>query len=109
RPFFNPTRGVSRQNQFGANAGGRIIRDKAFFFAGWESSRQANANSAASSQSGTGGAVTITTVPTALQRQGDFGSKTINDPRTGSPFPGNVIPQSPLNPISLQIQEQLLT
>jgi len=108
RPFFNPARGVSRQHQFGANVGGRIFRDKTFFFGGWESSRQANANSAASSQSGTGGAVTITTVPTPLQRQGIFGSKTINDPLTGQPFPGNTIPQSRLNPISLKIQDQLI-
>jgi len=73
RPFFNPARGVSRQHQFGANVGGRIFRDKTFFFGGWESSRQANANSAASSQSGTGGAVTITPVPTPLHRQGILG------------------------------------
>ena len=108
RPFFNPARGVSRQNQYGANVGGKIFRDRTFFFAGWESSRQANANSSASSQSGTGGAVTITTVPTALQRAGNFGSKLIRDPLTGQPFENNTIPQSRLNPISLKIQDQFI-
>src|SRR5262249_33227132 len=56
----------------------------------------------------TGGAVTITTVPTALQRQGNFGSKLIRDPLTGMPFENNTIPASRLNPISLKIQDQLI-
>jgi hypothetical protein len=108
RPFFNPVRGVSRQNQFGGNAGGRIFRDRTFFFAGWESSRQANANSAASSQSGTGGAVTITVVPSSAQRSGDFGARTIRDPLTGQPFANNTIPASRINAISRNIQDQFI-
>jgi hypothetical protein len=108
RPFFNPERGISNQNQFGGNVGGRIFRDRTFFFGGWESSRQSNANSAASSQSGTGGAVTITVVPTPLQRQGNFGSKTIRDPLTGQPFPNNAIPASRINPVSRNIQDQFI-
>jgi hypothetical protein len=108
RPFFLPERGVSRQNQFGGNFGGRIFRDRTFFFGGWESSRQANANSAASSQSGTGGAVTITVVPTTLQRTGNFGSQTIRDPLTGQPFLNNTIPASRINAISRNIQDQFI-
>jgi hypothetical protein len=47
------------------------------------------------------------TMPTALERQGDF-SKSLNtngsliavkDPLSGSPFPGNVVPSSRMNPI----------
>jgi Carboxypeptidase regulatory-like domain/TonB-dependent Receptor Plug Domain len=98
RPFFNPKRVQNIQNQFGANVGGPIKRDKLFFWGGWETMRQLNA-------AGSGGVVT-TVVPTLSQRQGNFqGFKTINDPSTGQPFPNNMIPQARLNPISLKIQE----
>ncbi len=48
------------------------------------------------------------TMPTLLERTGDFsqsigaqGPVTIFDPLTGSPFPGNVIPTNRINPASL--------
>jgi hypothetical protein len=54
------------------------------------------------------GTTTTQTVPTLLERTGDFsqsigaqGPVTIYDPLTGSPFPGNVIPGNRINPASL--------
>jgi trimeric autotransporter adhesin len=55
------------------------------------------------------GSTQTTTMPSALERTGDFsqsyaqGPVTIYDPSTGNPFPGNVIPQSRLNPVSLAL------
>jgi hypothetical protein len=100
RPFFFPQRQPNNQNQFGANVGGRILKDRTFFFAGWESSRQRNANG--------GGARLLTRVPTAEQRAGNFGSVTLYDPLTQSPFPGNVIPSSRINPTSKSIMDGLI-
>ncbi len=37
RPFDGPNPPPFRLNQFGANFGGRIVKDKTFFFANWES------------------------------------------------------------------------
>src|SRR5258708_19978973 len=44
-------------------------------------------------------------VPTMLERQGDFSQSGVNiyDPVTHAQFPGNVIPQSRLNPIRVAI------
>ncbi len=44
-------------------------------------------------------------VPTMLERQGDFSQSGVNiyDPVTHAQFPGNVIPQSRLNPIGVAI------
>jgi len=93
-------RGVFHYNQFGAAGGGRIIKDKTFFFAEYTGHRE-----------DISGAPGVLTLPTDLQRRGDF-SQTRNrqgDPVTvynpfstragGSGFvrdayPGNIIPAS---------------
>jgi hypothetical protein len=101
--FFNNRSGVQRnaftQNQYGAEASGPIVKDKAFFFFSWENFALRN------------GRPTLTTVPTAAMRAGDFtGLPPIYDPYstcglqglspcapgqlTRTPFPQNMIPAS---------------
>jgi hypothetical protein len=60
------------QNQFGGNAGGPIIKNKLFFFGGYEGYRLRKGNTL------------TTTVPTALERSGDFSQSgfPIYDPLT---------------------------
>ena len=72
------------QNQFGASAGGRLIKDKTFWFFSWESFRLRQ------------GQVFTTNVPTAAERNGDFTGLTdqagnpitIYDPATTDPNTG---------------------
>ena len=74
----------------GGTVGGRIIKDKLFFFGGWEHTRERN------------GAVFTAILPTADQRAGNFSAYNtkIYDPLTGDPltgvgrtqFPNNIIP-----------------
>jgi len=113
--FFQNRAGNKRpafkQNQFGASIGGPIRKDRTFYFVNWEDYR--NRTSSPS----------ITTVPTALQRAGDF-SQTYNatgnliavaDPATthrladGSyirdVFPGNVIPASRISRVAANITQ----
>lgn len=92
------------QNQFGGAAGGPIIRNKTFFFGDYQGTRQ---NTSAGSS--------VTDVPPAALRAGDFSSVTtpIYDPSTrrigpsglviADPFPGNLIPANRLNPSSVAI------
>ncbi|HKD07042.1 MAG TPA: TonB-dependent receptor [Bryobacteraceae bacterium] len=78
-------------NQFGANFGGPIKKNKLFFFANWEeTAKRANVSA-------------LQTVATDPLRQGNFTATgtTIYDPRSGAsngtgrtPFPGNTIPSS---------------
>lgn len=108
--FFANSAGAAkppfRQNQFGGTGGGPIIRNRTFIFGAYEGLRQA-----------TGGQQFLT-VPTDLQRKGDF-SQTFRqdgslyqvfDPFTtakaadGSfnrqPFSGNVIPPNRWDPVA---------
>ena len=87
RNFFSTTVPPFRRNQYGGTFGGRIIRDRTFFFGSFQGTNERSAP----------GAVTAT-VPSADQRTGDFSasSKTLKDPKGGT-FPGNIIPSSRIN------------
>ncbi|MEP7362040.1 MAG: TonB-dependent receptor [Acidobacteriota bacterium] len=89
-PYFqsNGAKPQFMQNQFGATLGGRIIKDKTFFFGSWQSTRELNA------------APQIGSVPTASMRQGIFPGR-VNDPANGkTPFPNNTIPVSRWDSVS---------
>jgi hypothetical protein len=113
--FFNNRSGVARnaftQNQYGAEAGGPVKRDKLFFFFSWENFALRNGNP------------TLTTVPTAAMEAGNFsGLPTIYDPYTTcgltglqscpagqptrQPFPGNIIPVSRFDPTAVALMQE---
>ena len=81
-----------RQNDFGGNLGGPIVKSTAFFFGDAEGTRL------------TQGVTRQTVVPTALERQGIF-SGSVRDPLTGQPFPNNMIPADRIDPVSRQLMD----
>jgi hypothetical protein len=105
RNFFSAARPRFRQHQFGGTFGGPIRKDKTHFFVSYERTQQRL------------GSTGIQTVPTALQRTGDF-SATLNasgkvipiyDPLTTTTtngatvrdqFPGNIIPTSRIDSVA---------
>jgi len=71
--------------------GGRALhsgKDRTFFFFDWERRGQL-----------IGDTRTVTNLPTSAERSGQF-SRTIIDPSTGAPFPGNRIPPERISPIA---------
>jgi hypothetical protein len=100
RPFNLPTPTLPEfhRNQFGATAGGPAVRSKLFWFFAYEGLRLHQA----------GAGLTTVTVPTALQRGGNFSATKggIFDPDTlqngvRTPFPSNIIPTQRINPLAL--------
>lgn len=104
--FFNNRLGVAkpafRRNEFGATIGGRIRKDKTFFFGDYQGIRLRQPRSIVSS------------IPTLAHRSmistGDFSSlgTSIFDPENvtnnlRAPFPGNRIPSSRLDPAAVQL------
>ena len=85
RNFFDTKKSSLRRNQFGAALGGPILKDRTFFFGGYEGFRQRK------------GQILVGDYPTAAQRSGNLSDfpKPIINPLTQQPFPGNQIPVSP--------------
>ena len=86
----NQPKATNKQNQFGANLGGPIIRNRMFFFGDYEGTRLEQ------------GVLRTGNVMTADQRRGVFTS-TIRDPLTGQPFPNNTIPTNRIDPVAASI------
>jgi hypothetical protein len=96
RAFFDPKVAKLKQNQFGGTIGGPVVKNKLFFFFGYEGLRIRPAASGASVYA-----------PTEEQKSGVF-SQTITDPLTHSPFPNNTIPSSRIDPVSKNIQDKYI-
>jgi hypothetical protein len=97
RNAFSNTVGRVRRNQFGGTAGGPIIRNRTFFFAGYEGTVIRNAR------------LYNSLGVTPAMKQGDFSAlskQILNpfdvDPATGAkrPFAGNRIPPAMISPAS---------
>jgi hypothetical protein len=104
RNFFAATHDSLKRNQFGGTIGGKIIRDKLFFFAGYQGTR----NRSNPPQ-------TLATVPTAAALSGDFtalesagcqsnhATRTIKNPYTGQAFSNFQVPVSLFDPAALKL------
>jgi hypothetical protein len=101
--YFAPpgtTKGKTRYNQYGVTSGGPIVRNKLFYFASYEGTRDQQ---------------TLTrtlSVPTAAVRAGNLGvsSTPIYNPFTGAangsgrtPFENNIIPSNMLDPTAVKL------
>jgi len=101
---------VYRQNQFGGSIGGRVIKDKLFFFGDAQLNRQSQ------------GGGKVTSVPDTANRNGNFSdwlacgancsaaNYTIYDPNTGAgvaanrtAFAGNIIPTARISPQAMNL------
>jgi hypothetical protein len=96
--FTDAPKAALRWNEFGGTIGGRIIKDKLFFFVDYQGQRFDTPTS-----------VGATSVLTAAERMGDFSAllpttqlydplNIVNGQR--QPFPNNIIPASRLNPVA---------
>jgi hypothetical protein len=108
RNFFS-TSGADtlKRNQFGGVAGGKIIKDKLFYFGGFQGSRNRS------------NPPQLTThIPTAQMLSGDFSTiasaacgKAVQlvNPNGNTPFSGNQIPLSLFSPVAVGVTQYLPT
>ena len=103
RSFFEKARTKRKRNQYGFAGGGPVWlpkvydgRNRTFWFVNLEQQKEPL------------GASTVIYVPTASQISGNFSdqSRVVRDPLTNQAFPGNVIPQSRLDRLALNLIQQ---
>jgi len=93
-----------QRDNFGGSLGGTFVRDRLFFFGAYEQLRR---------REGAPGLTTVS-VPTELERRGDFSQSPggVFDPATMAggvrqPFPGGVIPQNRISPLALAAMQAM--
>jgi carboxypeptidase family protein/TonB-dependent receptor-like protein len=109
KAYFARIKPDDNQHEYGGTLGGPISRNKMFFFVAYDGYRDRRQTPSA-----------LTSIPTLAQRNGDFSALPVRiyDPRTTRPnpngtgfvrdaFPGNIIPQDRLSPISRSFQSYL--
>ncbi|MBK5292120.1 MAG: TonB-dependent receptor [Acidobacteriia bacterium] len=104
--FFDPVdrpKPPFKRNQYGFSIGGPVVipklyngRNRTFFFADYEGTRIRETSTI------------VSTIPTLQMRDGNFSellqrNLQVNDPLTGQPFPGNVIPAARLDRVARQL------
>lgn len=96
RPFFAPPNPFGLLHNAGGSISGPLVKQKTFFLGTYEYFEDRTA------------AALNLNVPSQNLRQGNFSTiaAPIRDPLNGQPFPGNIIPQSRLNPAALRIQDR---
>jgi hypothetical protein len=104
--FFSTSKDTLHQNQFGGTFGGRIIRDKLFFFGGYQRTESHQSQS-----------LTPAYVPTAANLLGDFSATEsaacqstaiqLVNPQTGALLPNNQIDPSYFNASALALVKYL--
>jgi len=107
RNFFSTTGADTlKRNTYGGTIGGRIVKDKLFFFGGFQGveNRQNPPQS-------------TTHIPTAAMLGGDFSTiasaacgkaVALTNPSGGAPFPGNQIPLTQMDPVALKLASSYL-
>jgi hypothetical protein len=110
RNTFAPRHDTLKRNQFGGTLGDRIIRDKLFFFGGFQGTRQR-----------TDPPQSVAYVPTSATLIGDFSAidggscisggkgRQLVDPVTRTPFAGDQIPVSRFNQQALNLLKYIPT
>ncbi len=90
RNEFASTKPIVKLNDFGAYGGGKIWKDRTFFFGSYEGLRLPKSSPVDDS------------VPSLQLRSGNLSaySTPVYEPGTGVPFPGNIIPPSMISPVS---------
>lgn len=97
RDFFSPNIPARVYNNFGADLGGPIRKNKTFFFFSYEGSRTGAKQ------------LLVASVPLPAWRNGDLSSLlsqgiVISDPSTGLPFPNNLIPSNLISGVSQKVE-----